>query len=157
MKLTEKQIASIYQNQTKNRQLVNACEATQQPEGSSSRLQSADHLVSDYSSAQLFKLSFGLKKWTQMLASDVNTQNKKARLFDFFFKPALATSILACAVWVQIISHNNPSSIQANRAEIVVAHDIINQQSMDYSDQINLDSFDVKQIPSDQVFKAPFS
>ncbi len=101
MKVTEQQLKTLFQNSTLNQGSdVMASDCLASREASSVRLQHAESLLNDHTSAQAMKLSLALKPWASQVAADIKSQSA-ASWFDWVshpFKATLTASAMALAL-----------------------------------------------------------
>jgi len=158
MKLTEKHIIKMFRQQTQNtHDIVDATEATAYTAASDARLEFAERVASDATSAQVFQQTYQLKAWSQAIGKELQNNTKaKTGLLDFF-KPLLFATAMASAVWLVLPTHQSTQQLLLP-AEMQTA-DSITDNSFDASDIITNNSFggDTHSAPSDSLFDHSFS
>lgn len=146
MKLTEKELAALFQNSTKNKTAETTVGDTlSQGPATANRIQQAEQLMHDHSSAQGARMAMGLQGWSHQLASAIEQAQRP--WFNFFtshspLKATLATGALAVTLMYAWPNQNSP--VETFHAPI------INQQVA--SDVIHTVPFEGQ--PSDQLFNS---
>lgn len=161
MKLTEQQLAQLFQQSTQaDNENMNLSDCLATPSVSH-----AETIVSDFNSAQAVKLAIHMQPWSEQVAHDLNksqTVTWSQRLHNIFhsrgskspvFMASLAVVFTLTAVVFLSNHQTNTSSTQTN----MVNHDVINSMPFEGdNDRLSKGSFD-GQEDNDQLFRANFS
>ncbi len=166
IKLTEKQLAELFQNNSKKHTASSdAHDCYAATAASSTRLSHVEDLISDHDSAQAMKGAMALKDWSHVMADAI--ENSRRSWFSFLgmetpLKTSVATLAFAFAMVVAIpeISQLN----QQNQTNIPMpqnmAHgDVINAIEFETNtDRLSKGGFDVldDRIKSDGLFSGSF-
>ncbi|WP_223789683.1 hypothetical protein [Marinicella meishanensis] len=147
IKLTEDQLAGIFQNHSKQHT------ATSQPgdclsalPASESRLQHVEDLANDHTAAQATKLAMTLQDWSQIMAQSI--ENSRRSWFSLLgmntpLKTSLATVAFAMAVVVAVPEFKQLDTTTQQTLSHDMAHDDIITRLPFHGDVIN-------QVPFDQ-------
>jgi hypothetical protein len=162
MKLTEKQLAELFINNSKTNQAsFDAGHCLNALPASPTRLSHAESVLNDFHAAQGMKLAFSFKNWSNIVAKSI--QSSQQSWFNFFgmnspFKTALATAAFAFA-FVVALPQLTSTEQTINPIENNLASDIINSvpfEGNNNSDHLSSGGFDGSQEVNDNLFNASF-
>lgn len=153
MKVTEQQLKDLFQNSTiKQDSDVLAGDCLSSREASSARLERAESLLNDHTSAQAMKLALAMKPWATQVATDIKSQSA-ASWFDWIshpFKATLTASAMALALVLVVPQLNKQEQqwvpIQQSQSDVIMNVPF-------ESDVLNSGSFEPQQ---DSLFGASF-
>ena len=176
MKLTEQQIIKMFRQQSAGeKNLVDATEAMDHAAASDARLDVAEQVASDFTSAQIFQQTYQMKAWSEAISSGVESassvQSDVLASIRDFFKPVLFATAMASAVWLVLPTNQSsmPTPLHVPITEMQTVDrisdgffdqgDVIGSGSFDQSDVIGSGSFedDKKGTQSDRLFSGSFS
>ena len=166
MKMTEQQLADLFQNNSKNHNSSSsASDCLAASAASSDRLNHLEDLISDHSTAQALKVSLAMQDWSQVMANSI--ENSRQSWFSFLgmnspLKTAFATVTFAFVFAVAVPEFNNfnnqqPTHVSANQQNI--AQDVINNIHFEgNSDSLSKGGFDYGEDndSKDSLFDASF-
>ena len=166
MKMTEQQLAELFQNNSKNHNSSSsASDCLAASAASSDRLNHLEDLISDHSTAQALKVSLAMQDWSQVMANSI--ENSRQSWFSFLgmnspLKTAFATVTFAFVFAVAVPEFNNfnnqqPTHVSAPQQNI--AHDVINNVHFEgNSDSLSTGGFDYSEDndTKDSLFDASF-
>ena len=168
IKLTEKQLADLFQNNSKKHTSGSrASDCLAASAASSNRLNHLEDLINDYSAAQALKVSLGLQDWSQVMAQSI--ENSRQSWFSFLgmntpLKTAFATVAFAFIFAVALPEFSRFNTQEPTHVAVpqqnMAQDDIINSVHFDNSnDQLSKGGFDLNQnnnADQDSVFNASF-
>lgn len=141
MKLTEQQLQELFQNNSLNTQsAVSAADCLSGTDASSERLQKAEALLNDFTSAQAMKAAFATKNWSDQVAKSVQNQSVSS-WFNWLsnpFKTTITASAFALALAVAL---PNMNAKEHQMTPINAQTDVINSVRFE-SDVLSNSSFD---------------
>ncbi|KAA3651266.1 MAG: hypothetical protein DWP95_00725 [Proteobacteria bacterium] len=161
MKLTEQQLAQIFQSSTNQSvQTVNVAECLSAP-----NVAAAETIVSDFNSAQAAKLAVHMQTWSQQVAHDIQQAQRpswsaRAKAIFSQWRPDSPVAISALAVVftvtavVFLSNHQSPPAVSTD----MVTNDVINTLPFESNDNDRLSQggFDGP-AKEDRLFDANFS
>ena len=152
MKVTEQQLQKLFQDNSLNKQsTVAAGDCLSSADASGQRLQQAESLLNDFTSAQAMKAVFATKDWSAQVAQTINSQSVSS-WFNWISHP-FKTTATACAfamvlsVAIPNLSHKE-QQILPTQAQV----DVISTVPFE-SDVLSSGSFDES---ADSLFNASF-
>lgn len=152
MKLTEQQLQKLFQNNSMHHQAqVAAGDCLQSSEASSQRLQQAEDLLNDYTSAQAMKAAFASKDWAKQIAHSVKDQSVGS-WFNWLAHPFKATITATAFAMTLFVALPNLSHKEQEVLPTQVQNDIINSAAFE-SDVLSSASFDESK---DALFNGSF-
>ncbi len=164
MKLTEKQLAGLFQtNSKKNTSKSSPSDCMSATAASSNRLNQAEDLLNDYTAAQSMKMAMSLKDWSQVMADSIEASRRSWFSFLGMSSPlrtSVATMAFAFAL-VFALPELNQYSLK-EQVHIPVQNDMANNDIINAiyfdgpSDQINQGGFDQPRNQDDGLFNAGF-
>ena len=166
MKITEKQLAGLFQSNSKNHNSSsNASDCLAASAASSDRLNHLEDLISDHSTAQALKVSLAMQDWSQVMAKSI--ENTRQSWFSFLgmntpLKTAFATVTFAFVFAVampELSNFNNQQPTHVDAPQQSMAHDVINNIHFEgNSDSLSKGGFDYNEDNNskDSLFNASF-
>lgn len=165
MKLTEQQLAQIFQNSTQAADdNFNLTDCLGTP-----NMSHAETIVSDFHSAQAVKLAIHMQPWGEQVAQDIiqtqrHTQNASLshRLHNFFNalrpkSPVLMPSLAVVFTLTAVVFLSNQPILSVSTQTDVATHDVINSLPFEVDrDRLSKAGFDGDN-DGDQLFRANFS
>lgn len=159
MKLTEQQLADLFTHKTTSNTEGHVDACLQAMPASSTRLNHAEKILNDHSSAQGMRMAFGLKEWSEIMADSIKSSQQS--WFNFLgmnspLKTALATTAFAVA-FVIAIPENNHTNSPNNMIEFSHSSDVINSVPFEGgNDQLSKGDFDGDNKSIDVLFDGSF-
>ncbi len=142
IKLTERQLAELFQNNSKNHtSSSDASDCLAASAASSNRLNHLEDLISDHSTAQALKASMGLKDWSQVMAQSL--ENTRQSWFSFLGMSSPLKTAFATVAFAFIFAVALPELSKFNTQEPI--HMAVPQQNMAQGDVISRNKFDDNQ------------
>ncbi len=139
IKLTERQLAELFQNNSKNHtSSSDASDCLAASAASSNRLNHLEDLISDHSTAQALKASMGLKDWSQVMAQSI--ENTRQSWFSFLGMSSPLKTAFATVAFAFIFAVALPELSKFNTQEPI--HMATPQQNMAQNDVISSDKFE---------------
>ncbi|MCB1583393.1 MAG: hypothetical protein R3E90_16380 [Marinicella sp.] len=160
MKLTEQQLAEIFQTNTRTNQTEATCgDCLGAIPASATRLSHAEEILNDFNSAQGAKMAFAYKQWSAVVADSIKQSQQS--WFSLLgrkspFKTAVATAAFAVAFVVAMPefrqNHETMIPVQNNYANDVILGVPFEGQS----DVLSNGSFDGGDKAQDELFGGNF-
>lgn len=165
MKITEKQLADLFQDNSKNHTSSSeASDCLAASAASSKRLNHLEDLISDHHTAKALKASLALSGWSQVMAKSI--ENSQQSWFSFLgmntpLKTAFATVAFAFVFVVAMPEYTSHETSYDPIVEQNMVHDdVINTMQFDgNNDQLSKGGFDYNKDNSkskDSLFNASF-
>ena len=164
IKLTEDQLAGIFQNNSKQHQASSTPgDCLSAMPASDSRMKQVEDLANDHTAAQAMKAAMSLRDWSQIMAQSI--ENSRRSWFNILgmntpLKTSLATVAFAMAVVVALPEFKQLEAESHQPLAYDVAHDdVITQAKFDEpGDQILQGGFDgsPKSSKQDNLFNGSF-
>ena len=153
MKLTEQQLKELFQNSSLNTQsAITAGDCLSSAGASNQRLQKAEALLNDFTSAQAMKAAFATKNWSEQIAQSVKNQSVSS-WFNWLSNPFKTTITASAFALALVVAIPNLSQNEKQMTPINAQADVINNVRFE-SDVLSNSSFDSNN--SDSLFNGSF-